>query len=78
MKTFRPPEDFVPFYSWKRRKIKKGRFVKDVLKYTEIKIIGEVDIAEVKKMLESKVKEIDFTKIQIATQDDWIKKIKVI
>ena len=58
---FRPPEDFKPFYTRRR---KKGRAVKDEIKYTEVKQIN-------------KSSEIDFKKIKIIKQDDWIKKIKI-
>ncbi len=65
--TCKPPE---------KRKI--GRVVKDEIKYTEIKVVSfkvvkkEVEIKKVNPF------EIDFSKITIASQDDWIKKIKVV
>lgn len=65
---FVPAEDTKPFYTRRR---KKGRVVKDEKKYTEIKKVVE-------PTLTTKPKELDFTKIKTASQDDWLKKIKTI
>jgi len=65
---FVPAEDIEPFYNRRR---KKGRVVKDEKKYTEIKKVVE-------PTLTTKPKELDFTKIKTASQDDWLKKIKTI
>jgi hypothetical protein len=69
---FVPAEDTKPFYTRRR---KKGRVVKDEKKYTEIKKVVEPKPTLTTK---PKIKELDFSKITIASQDDWLKKIKTI
>lgn len=64
-----PAEDTKPFYTRRR---KKGRVVKEEIKYTEIKPLINNPVVVKKE------KEIDFTKIKTESQDDWIKKIKTI
>lgn len=64
---FVPAEDTKPFYTRRR---KKGRVVKEEKKYTEIKPLINNPVSVKKE------KEIDFTKITTAKQDDWIAKIK--
>jgi hypothetical protein len=52
---------------------KKGRFVKDEKKYTEIKKVYKKIYPEVKVK-----KELYFNKIKVAEQDDFISKIKTL
>jgi hypothetical protein len=60
---FVPAYDTKPFFSRKKRK---GRVVKEETKYTEINT-------------HKKISEIKFeNKFKTASQDDWLKKIKVI
>lgn len=80
---FVPPQDTKPFYS-PRRKCKevnytfkrKGRVVKEEKKYTEINPLRNNPVP-VKAENKTVNKEIDFSKIGIAPQDDWINKIKI-
>ena len=62
--TYVPAEDFSPFFT--RRRKKPGRFVKDEKKYVEVK-----------KVIHKPVN-FDCSKITVAKQDDWIKKIKTL
>jgi hypothetical protein len=63
---FVPAEDTKPFFSNRKKSKKKGRVVKDEVKYIEI------NAKPVKKEPVRQQKT-----IKVASTDDWIKKIKV-
>ena len=73
--SYVPAEDVKPFFAKKKKK-KKGKVIKEELKYTEINPLRNNPIPVVSQ---TGKKDIDFSnKITTASQDDWLKKIKTI